>query len=102
MMEVLEEFYHIFTSCLANNSELSFTAKGSILGDALHPGWETIKLREAQWNRVPETPTSPEHQEPPMFTKHLESFERLQVSAARNTSTGFCSIRTKIVRQHYE
>ncbi|KAG0723051.1 Titin [Chionoecetes opilio] len=53
-------------------------AKGSILGDALHPGWETIKLREAQWNRVPETPMSPEHQEPPMFTKHLESHERLQ------------------------
>ena len=50
------------------------------MGDALHPGWETIKLREAQWNRVPETPTAPEHQEPPMFTKHLDSFDRLQVS----------------------
>ncbi|KAK8746938.1 hypothetical protein OTU49_016904 [Cherax quadricarinatus] len=53
-------------------------AKDSILGDALHPGWETIRLRETQWNRVPETPTSPEHLEPPMFTKHLESHERLQ------------------------
>lgn len=54
-------------------------AKDSILGDVLHPGWETIKLREAQWNRVPQTPTSPEALEPPMFTKHLESQERLQV-----------------------
>ncbi|KAG7174092.1 Titin-like 20 [Homarus americanus] len=53
-------------------------ARDSILGDALHPGWETIRLRETQWNRVPETPTSPEQQEPPMFTKHLESYERLQ------------------------
>ncbi|XP_042888253.1 titin-like isoform X7 [Penaeus japonicus] len=55
-------------------------AKDSILGDVLHPGWETIKLREAQWNRVPQTPTSPEALEPPMFTKHLESHERLQES----------------------
>ncbi|ROT82072.1 I-connectin [Penaeus vannamei] len=55
-------------------------AKDSILGDVLHPGWETIKLREAQWNRVPQTPTSPEALEPPMFTKHLESQERLQES----------------------
>ncbi|KAK3888336.1 hypothetical protein Pcinc_007597 [Petrolisthes cinctipes] len=53
-------------------------AKDNILGDSLHPGWETIKLRETQWNRVPETPTSPEQQEPPMFTKHLESHDRLQ------------------------
>lgn len=88
MIKLLGEFYYTYTTCRDNNSKLLFIAKGSILGDALHPGWETIKLREAQWNRVPETPTSPEHQEPPMFTKHLESFERLQVSATRNS----CSV----------
>ena len=50
------------------------------MGDAVHKeGWEVIRQREAQWNRVPQTPTSPEALEPPMFTKQLESFDRLQV-----------------------
>ncbi|CAL4067925.1 unnamed protein product, partial [Meganyctiphanes norvegica] len=54
-------------------------AKDSVLGDSLHPeGYEQIRLRETQWNRVPQTPTSPDAQEPPMFTKHLESNEKLQ------------------------
>ncbi|RXG68646.1 Titin, partial [Armadillidium vulgare] len=53
--------------------------RDSIIGDAANKqGWEAIRQREAQWNRVPPTPTSPEVAEPPMFTKHLESFDRLQ------------------------
>lgn len=58
-----------------------FTGRDSIIGDATHPeGWEKIRLREAQWNRVPKQPTTPDAQEPPMFTKNLESHDKLMVS----------------------
>ena len=57
------------------------SGRDSIIGTTAHPeGWEKIRLREAQWNRVPQTPQTPEALEPPMFTKNLESHDKLMVS----------------------
>ena len=65
--------------CLLNHNwnHLS-TDRSSILGDAIHASaWDKIQLKEAEMNRVPEQFAEERPQQPPVFTTHLQSYDRL-------------------------
>ncbi|KAF0303161.1 Titin [Amphibalanus amphitrite] len=52
--------------------------RSSILGDAIHASaWDKIQLKEAEMNRVPEQFAEERPQQPPVFTTHLQSYDRL-------------------------
>ena len=49
-----------------------------MLGDAIHAtAWDKIQLKEAEMNRVPEMYVEQRPQQPPVFTTHLQSHDRL-------------------------
>ena len=54
------------------------TDRSSILGDAIHASaWDKIQLKEAEMNRVPQQFAEERPQQPPVFTTHLQSYDRL-------------------------
>lgn len=53
-------------------------SKSSIVAEPLHPeSWQKIQLKEAEMNKVPEMFVDTTPQQAPVFTKHLESYDRL-------------------------
>lgn len=53
-------------------------SRSNILGDALQPdAWQKIQLKEAEMNKVPEMFVDTAPQQPPVFTTHLKSYDKL-------------------------
>lgn len=53
-------------------------SKSSIVGDTLQPdAWQKIQLKEAEMNKVPEMFVDTTPQQPPVFTTHLQSYDKL-------------------------
>lgn len=53
-------------------------SRSSIMAEPLQPGaWEKIKLKEAEMNRVPEMFVDTTPQQAPVFTTHLQSYDKL-------------------------
>ncbi|EEB18956.1 conserved hypothetical protein [Pediculus humanus corporis] len=60
------------------STSLKVKPKSAIVGDALHPdAWQKIQLKEAEMNKVPAKFVDTAPQQAPVFTKHLQSFEKL-------------------------
>lgn len=57
---------------------LKVKSRSNILGDALQPdAWQKIQLKEAEMNKVPEMFVDTAPQQPPVFTTHLKSYDKL-------------------------
>lgn len=53
-------------------------SRSNIIGEPLHPeAWEQIRLKEAEMNKVPEMFVDTTPQQPPVFTTHLKSYDKL-------------------------
>jgi titin len=53
-------------------------SKSNIVGDTLQPdAWQKIQLKEAEMNKVPEMFVDTTPQQPPVFTTHLQSYDKL-------------------------
>lgn len=61
-----------------SSTGMKVKAKSSIQGDTLSPeAWQQIQLKEAAMNRVPEQFVDQTPKQAPVFTTHLQSFEKL-------------------------
>lgn len=61
-----------------SSTSMKVKSKSTIVGDSLLPeSWEKIQLKEAAMNRVPEALVDQTPQTAPVFTTHLQSFEKL-------------------------
>lgn len=61
-----------------SSTGMKVKAKSSIVGDTLSPeSWQQIQLKEAAMNRVPEMFVDATPQQAPVFTTHLQSYEKL-------------------------
>lgn len=62
-----------------SSTSMKVKSKSSISGESLLPeAWEKIKLKEAAMNRVPDMFVDTTPQQAPVFTTHLQSFDKLQ------------------------
>ncbi|XP_055645258.1 titin-like, partial [Toxorhynchites rutilus septentrionalis] len=62
-----------------SSTTMKVKSKSSIAGEPLLPeAWEKIQLKEAAMNRVPDMFVDTTPQQAPVFTTHLESFDKLQ------------------------
>lgn len=53
-------------------------SKSNIMGEPLQPdAWQKIQLKEADMNKVPEMFVDTTPQQPPVFTTHLKSYDKL-------------------------
>lgn len=61
-----------------SSTGMKVKAKSSIMGDTLSPdSWQQIQLKEAAMNRVPDAFVDATPQQAPVFTTHLQSYEKL-------------------------
>lgn len=61
-----------------SSTGMKVKGKSSIVGDTLSPeSWQQIQLKEAAMNRVPEMFVDSTPQQAPVFTTHLQSYEKL-------------------------
>lgn len=61
-----------------SSTAMKVKSRAAISGDSLLPeSWEQIKLKEAAMNRVPEAFVDNTPQQAPVFTTHLQSYEKL-------------------------
>lgn len=61
-----------------SSTAMKVKSKSSIVGESLLPeSWEKIQLKEAAMNRVPEMFIDSTPQQAPVFTTHLQSYEKL-------------------------
>lgn len=61
-----------------SSTGMKVKGKSSIVGDTLSPeSWQQIQLKEAAMNRVPEVFVDQTQQQAPVFTTHLQSYEKL-------------------------
>lgn len=60
------------------SASLKIRTKSSIVGEPIQPdAWQKIQLKEAEMNRVPEMFVEAGTQQAPVFTTHLQSFDKL-------------------------
>ncbi|PSN37209.1 Titin, partial [Blattella germanica] len=61
-----------------SSTSLKVKSRSSIIGEPLQPdAWQKIQLKEAEMNKVPEMFVDTTPQQAPVFTTHLQSFDKL-------------------------
>lgn len=85
ILKVISEDSGVYTCKAINKSgeavssiSLKVKARSAIDADSLQPdAWQKIQLKEAEMNKVPEMFVDTTPQQAPVFTKHLESYDKL-------------------------
>ncbi|KAL6255452.1 hypothetical protein P5V15_013787 [Pogonomyrmex californicus] len=85
ILKVIPEDSGVYTCKAINNAgeavssiSLKVKARSAIDSDSIQTdAWQKIQLKEAEMNKVPEMFVDTTPQQAPVFTKHLESFDKL-------------------------